>query len=81
MGDSTQVPPPLPSPISSPASLTSMISLQRSMTDLQNTQTQLKIAEIEEKVHAIMQDVIELHTKLRLTPENIMTVLDLQDNE
>lgn len=50
------------------------------MADLQNIQTQLKISEIEEKVNAIIQDVIELHTKLRLIPANIMNVLDNEDD-
>lgn len=80
MGDSTRSRPPLPSP-GSPVSPTSMISLQRSMTDLQNIQTQLKIAKIEAKVNAIIQDVVELHTKLRLRAANILDVLDNEDSD
>tara|TARA_B100000482_G_C12550901_1_gene276126 strand:- start:24 stop:272 length:249 start_codon:yes stop_codon:yes gene_type:complete len=54
--------------------------LQNDMTNLQLINVKLKIAQFENKLNAIIEDIVNLHTTLNMIPTNIIEVMD-EDSE
>lgn len=58
----------------------SIISLNQSMNDLRGVQTYSEIAKLEEKINALIADMIELHKKLGCSPQNIIEILNREND-